>query len=306
MSLSDWLLELDYRWVLPAIARLPRRQAYAMADRRAGWVMRRREASRQTSLQNLAGVFPEKSPGELERIVRRQFQVQSRDEMESHWYRRRLPFFERFVEISGLETLRGAIAEGRGVLLFSGHVGCTGLFFVVMGLHGVHLNIIGLPLDSGQLEFPEPFLAYARNRVAGIEEAVSRPFILTGRGNYPLMQRKLREGETLMVLIDVVPTLLKRRVEVEFLGRPCWFGDGAAALCKSTGARLLEWNIHQDLRSDRHRIEISDPGLRSLGDRSNQSVMAELAALLERRIRRHPEDWSQWDSLTHFLAQRHS
>ncbi len=300
MDLSDWRLELDYRAALPAMARLPRRWAYALADRRAAWLMARRPESREASLRNLSTVFPEKSPRELEEIVARQFRVQSRDQLESYWYRRPWSFFEPFVEISGLETLREAIARGRGVMLFSGHIGCTGLFFVAMGLNGVRLNIIGLPLDSGQIQFPAPFLAYAQNRVAGIERAIGAPFILTGRGNYPLMLEKLQAGEVLMILIDVIPGLVKRRVEVDFLGRPCWFGDGAVQLCRSTGARLLEWNIHQDLKSDRHRIEIRDPGVGDLASQSNQQAMAKLAAILDRRIRRHPEDWGQWDSLTLF------
>ncbi len=300
MNYAEWLGWVDYGAYLPLMARLPKNLAYALADRRAAAMMRRRSASQAAALQNLARVFPEKSASQLQECVRRYFRVQARDELESFWYRRPLSFFEKFVEVSGLPLLREAVAEGRGVLLFSGHVGCTGLFFVVMGLHGIRLNIVGLPLDPELVELPPALIAYARKRVQKIEAAVREPFLLTGKGNYPLMLDKLRRGETLMLLIDVVPTLLKRRVSVEFLGRSCQFGDGIASLHKATGARLLEWNIHQDLTSGVQRIEIRDPGLGDVSRWSNQEIIQALARFVDERIRRHPEDWSQWDSLVHF------
>ncbi len=300
MNYVDWLGWIDYAAYLPLIARLPRDLAYSLADRRARRIMEKRSASRAACLENLARVFPDKSALQLDECVRRHFCVQSRDELESFWYRRPLSFFEQFVEVSGLSLLREAVAEGRGVLLFSGHVGCTGLFFVMMGLHGIRLNIVGRPLDPEQVQLPPALIAYARKRVHKIETVVREPFLLTGQGNYPLMLEKLRRGETLMMLIDVVPTLLKRRVSVEFLGLPCQFGDGIASLHKATGARLLEWNIHQDFETGVQRIEIRDPGLGDLSSRSNQEIIQSLARVVEARIRSHPEDWSQWDSLVHF------
>lgn len=300
MSGSDWRLRAEYGWALPLMASLPRRAAYAWADRRSLWVMRRRSESRAMAARNLARVFPEMGPAQIDECVRRHFRVQSRDELESFWYERPLSYFQQFVEVSGLELLRQAVRAEKGVLLFSGHVGCTGIFFVVMGRHGIRLNIIGRPLDPEQVPLPPAVTAYAQRRVSRIEAAVGEPFLLTGRGNYPLMRQKLERGEVLMILIDVIPMLLKRTVPVDFLGRRCLFGDGIAALHQATGARLLEWNIHQDLETDIHRIEICDPGLGGVHQGSNQEIMQHLAGRVEARIRQHPEDWSQWDSLTHF------
>lgn len=300
MNYADALRWLDYGVYLPFVARCPRAVAYALADRRGGRVMRSRPASLAAALDSLSRVFPEESASQREEWARRHYCVQSRDEMEAFWYKRPLSFFEEFVEISGLPLLREAVAEGKGVLLFSGHVGSTGLFFVVMGLHGFPLNIVGRPLDPNQVPLPAAVTAYAHKRVRGIETALGRPFLLTGRGNYPVMVEKLRQGETLMLLIDVVPTLLKRLVPIEFLGRPCLFGDGIASLHRATGARLLEWNIHQDHGTGVHRIEIRDPELGDVSDRTNQEIVQALANQVDRRIRLHPEDWIQWDSLIHF------
>lgn len=306
MNWNDVVLHLDYGLGLPLAGRLPRNLAYRLADRRGRWMAKRLRDSRRAAAENLAQVFPDLSPQEVEELVERHFRMRSRDELESFWYRRPLSFFEEFVEVSGLDLLRQAAASGRGVLLFSGHQGCTGLFFVVMGRHGIRLNIVGRSLDPEENPLHPAFCRYARKRVANVEEAVGAPFLLTGRGNYPKMLEMLRRGEILMMLIDVVPTLLKRTVPVQFLGRRTEFGTGLAQLYKATGARLLLWTIHQDLDTNQYHIEIEDVGAGIKRTDPPSRIMPMLASMIDEKIRRHPAEWNQWDSLSLFVEKPES
>lgn len=297
MSYSDWITRLDYSVFMPAAARLPVRLAYLLADIRGSLVFRTRKDSRQHALANVRRVFPEIPEEEVVRIVRRHYQILSANELEGFWYGHSATFLNRVVRFSGLEELRAAAAAGKGALLFSGHMGCTGIFFAASGRNGIEMNIIGRSIEPEENPLPPVVLRYNRRRVAWIQEAVGRPFILTGRGKYPEMRAKLQAGEIVMMLIDVVPLLLRRVVPVNFLGRQAYFGAGIAALYLETGAPVFQWTIR---REDQQVVEIRDVTDRLRGPCEQQAVMQVLAGLLEEKIRACPDHWNQWDSLEHF------
>ena len=297
MNFSDLIRHLDYSIFLPSIARLPVRLAYKMADARGDLIYRYAAGSRLHAERSVARVFPDLSAQQAQSIVRSNFRVLSRDAMETFWYTRPPSFFEKITEVSGLEELRKAAKAGNGVLLFSGHFGNIGLFFVALGNKGIEMNIIGRSIEPGDNPLHPAELRYNRKRVRWIESAVRRPFILTGKGNYPLMREKLRQGEIVMILIDVAPYLLRRTVPVSFLGGQTLFGFGIASLYRETGAPVFQWTIRAD---NRNRIEIEEvtDQVRDLG--SEEEIMRKLAGLLEQKIFRYPDHWNQWDSLEHF------
>ena len=297
MNASDLIRHLDYSVLLPSIARLPVRLAYRMADVRGDLFHRYAADSRIHAERSVARVFPELTAAEAQNIVRKNFRVISRDAMETFWYTRPPAFFEKITEISGLEELSKATNAGRGVLLFSGHFGNIGLFFVALGKKGIAMNIIGRSIDPADNPLHPAELRYNRKRVHRIESTVRRPFILTGRGNYPVMREKLRQGEIVMLLIDVAPYLLKKTVPVSFLGGQTLFGFGLSSLHRETGAPIFQWSIRSD---DRNHIEIEEVTEQVRNLDSDEEVMQRLAGLLERKIRLYPDQWNQWDSLDHF------
>ncbi|MGH9341845.1 MAG: lysophospholipid acyltransferase family protein [Acidobacteriota bacterium] len=297
MHLTDVLMHLDYRLLLPLIARFPVPIAYRLADWRGRFSYRVNEVSRQSAMSNIERVFPGLSEPERERLVLRTFQVHSRDEMETFWYTRPPAFFERIVKIQGLDSLQQAVRSGDGVLLFSGHLGSTGLFFIIMGLRGIHLNIVGRPLDPEVNPLHPAVRRYAHRRVHWVESALERSFLLTGRGNYHQIRRRLGQGEIVMMLVDVIPTILKRTVPIQFLGRQAYFGDGVANLFRETGSRLFHWSIHQSWATNKHSIKIQELTAEVGVLHNSGEIMQTLAGVIEGHILSHPEDWSQWDSL---------
>ena len=307
--IGPWL-HIDYSLFLPLIPRLPLPVAYALADLRGALQFGWRRSARTRAWKNATRALPCLGHEEIKRAVLEHFQVQSRNEMEAFWYRRPASFFRRLVEISGLETLHHAIETGRGVLLFSGHFGSTGLFFTALGKEGIKMNVVGRSIDREENPLHPACLRYNRKRVKWIEEAVGNPFVLTGQGNYPLLRSKLQQGEVVTLLIDVPPTLLRRTVPVNFLGAQARFADGIASLFQGSGARLIHWTIQQPDGIRRQKIQMQDVTARVQDLSGTTEIMQRLVAILEERIRARPGHWLSWDSLEHFYdpdsARQHS
>ena len=109
----NWLKEVDYGLVLPALARMPTGLAYRMADLRGEATFLLRRQACRAAQRNLQATFPELDPAQARRTIRRQCRVLSRDEMESYWFNRPLSFFEPRIRIRGLEELRTGVESGR-------------------------------------------------------------------------------------------------------------------------------------------------------------------------------------------------
>lgn len=299
MAISNWLKYIEYDFALPAIAKLPPRLAYYLADLRGSIVFKNRVESRRYALENVRSVFPELSLEDALQVVRRHYQVRSEEDVEGFWAQRGRAFLQRRVELRGLDLLEQAVASRRGALLFSGHLGSTGIFFAAVGKSGVPMNIIGRSIEPGENPLHPAAFRYNRKRVAWAESAVQRPYILTGRGKYPEMKARLQAGEIVMLLIDVLPILLRRTVPVTFFGRQAYFGDGIASLYLETGAPVFQWTIH---REGNQHAEIEDVTPLISGLREQQPIMQVLVSRLEKKIRAHPGHWHAWDSLTHFYT----
>ena len=305
MGLMDWVRTTDYDAVLPMISMLPRPLAYALADLRGRLLIYSLRDSFAWASRNVESVFPHLDADERRRIVIGHFQAESRNEMEAFWYPKPLDHLQSFVRCTGLDTLREAASSGDGVLLFSSHMGSTGLFFVFTGKSGVPMNIVGRSIEPDENPLHPAVLRYNRNRVRWIETAIGHPFLMTGRGNYPRLVEKLRAGEVVMMLADVVPTLVKSKhtTEVTFFGRRAWFPNGIASLFFTTGSRLLHWRIQRNRVTGHQEIDISEvtDSFRPTADK--REFMQELVELLEHDIRRYPDHWLGWDSLEHYYRK---
>lgn len=250
--------------------------------------------------KNLTETFPNLKAEERKRLINQYFQTMSRDELDGFWCRKPLRFLEKFVEVSGFDQLQAAVEEGHGVLFFSGHFGSLGLCWSVVGKMGIPLTIVARSLEPEETYLHPAARVYNRRKVAWIEQAINRPFVLTRRGNYPVVKKRLSEGEVIMIAIDVLPDIVKakRTVTIEFLGKPALFADGIASLYRSTQARLIQYTICADRKRNRQQIELRD--VTGLVDRSGtkQQIVQKLARLLEEKIFENPQEWHVWDSVS--------
>jgi KDO2-lipid IV(A) lauroyltransferase len=303
MGSPDWLKRLDYGLLLPLAGKLPFSLAQKMANFR-GWIhYHSGRDSRNHATNSVSSIFPELNEREVKKIVVGHYQTPSRDEVEAFWYQHSFDCLSRFTKVSGFEMLKEAAESGSGVLLFSGHLGSTGLFFSFIGKSGIPMNIVGRSIDPEENPLHRSEWAFNKKRVRWIEEAVGNPFLLTGKGNYSSMLEKLHAGEVLMLLIDVLPTLTKRHVPVRFFGSTARFADGIASLFRESNARLIHYMIRWDQESKTHSIELTELTDSVSRSASNAVIMQTLIDQVEERIRRYPGHWWCWDSLAHYYPQ---
>jgi len=102
---------------------LPIKLALAIHRPLGGLMYRRLGRQRKTVLRNLELCFPELAAGAREALAKRQFEAiaMSFAELALGWFgsERRVP--DSLFDVRGLEHLQAALANGRGVILFTGH-----------------------------------------------------------------------------------------------------------------------------------------------------------------------------------------
>lgn len=297
----DWsrsVANFDYGWILPAIARFPAPVAYRLSDLRAWVRFRSRTDTRLQALQNIAEAFPDFTPEEVQRTTLEGFRVQCRDEMESYWLDRPIEFLRSRVAEENLEVLEEARKRERGVLFYTVHLGNPGIFLALAGRLGYPMNLVLRPLEDFPMN-PRAWLAFGNSRVERLERAVARKILPAGKVSYFTLRRLLREGETVVMAIDVVPSLVTRTTTVDFLGQASRFPLGPARLVLDTRPSVVLWSVH-GASGNRYRFLLEDlteaiDQLDSIAD-----VTRVMVENLEARLRLQPGAWLQWDALHHF------
>ena len=172
-------------------------------------------------------------------------------------------------------ALDEALAEGRGAVLATGHIGNWELLAAALARGGFPLTaVVKASYDPGITRSIER----ARGRL-GVE-TVHR----SGAGTAAAMLRALRRGRILGLLID--QDTRASGGFVPFFGEPAFTPTGAAAIALRTGAPLLVGAIRRTPRGG-HVVEIE----RCAPFADPLAGTAALTAVLERAIRRHPSQW---------------
>lgn len=298
MNWRTKVVEAEYDHVLPLIARFPPRIAHRLAVCRARIRCRARKDTRRKALENLSAVFPELSERDRREIVRRSFELVSRDEMESFWFDRPESFLRRFVERSDLSVLQQARRLGKGVLALTAHAGCPGFFLCYAGRVGFDHWMLLRGLEDIPQQ-PPAWVRFGYRRVRLLEQAAGHPFLPAGRISYFRLREILRSGGTITTAVDVVPWLMSRTLTVQFLGRECRFPEGLARLYLDCRPAVVFWVCSPE-PTGRYYLLVDDLTdlLSPIQDVS--SVAARLVGRLERHILERPGDWLQWDALHYF------
>jgi lauroyl/myristoyl acyltransferase len=140
------------------------------------------------------------------------------------------------VAIEGLDILRAAQSEGKGVLVCTVHVGGMDLVGAGLKLHGDSLNVVADDTTYGRLY---DHLAATRAR---------QHIFLIGWRNLRGLYRTLRDGGNLVLFCD--GGYRRGDVPVEFCGEATTFPIGPATLAAKTGAPMLPVACRR-LRDDR-------------------------------------------------------
>jgi len=186
----------------------------------------------------------------------------------------------RHVRYEGLGELQSAYAEGKGVLLLSGHFGHWELTAYMQGFLGCPLLLITRPMENPRLE---GLLASLRrgsgNVVCAKTHAVREMF------------QALKRGIGVAVMID--QDARDAGIFVPFFGRPSSTIPTVGTIHLRTGAAVVAtfsypgddgvWKVVYE--------RLTFDGLTGDRERDVHRITAETTALLERRIRERPELW---------------
>ena len=255
-----------------AVGRFAGRIAYGLCDR-----------LRRTGTRNLELAFPESSKRERTRILRRCFGNLGRLLGEFSQLNRSSPeSLHRIVECEGLENLESARAQGRGVILFTGHLGAWELSSLALSAFGYPLSFLARRLDNPRIE---ELIERTRTRFGNRsidKRSAMRP-----------MLRTLRAGETLGILVDL-NTQPHEGIFVDFFGIPASTTSGVAAIALRTGASILPVFVPWDERRKRFVLYVDPPlTLPQTDDEAEdiRQITSLFTSVVESYIRRYPDQW---------------
>jgi KDO2-lipid IV(A) lauroyltransferase len=246
-------------------------------------VLRKR---RRTALANLAIAFPEKTPREHARICDRAFENVGRVVVEVI----RLPVYarrgelEHEVEMENLEGFDALAADGKGVLILSGHQGC----FELLAPAGNKTTKFRGALIGRKIK-PQAVDAIVR----GLRESCGVGTIPNKAATREVF-RRLRRNEAIGVVLD---QNMKggAGVFVPFFGKLASTTPGLAIIAARSEAPVVPVFIHRRGGLGRHRIVFhpavvwDDAG----GDKKAAIIVntARYTRIIEDEVRRRPEEW---------------
>jgi KDO2-lipid IV(A) lauroyltransferase len=277
-------INLEYWWaraVLGLFGRLSleRGMALARAVGRFGFWFPK---LRRTGERNLELAFPDLPNHERRRLLRGSFENLGRLLAVFSHFGDDSEAVKAMIAVEGLERFDCATAQGKGVILFTGHVG------------GWELSSFGLSLFGHPLSFLVRRLDNPR-----IEAMIDR--LRSGAGNRTIDKRSaaremlgiLREGGSLGILVDL-NTLDREAMFVDFFGIPAATTFIVAKLALRTGAAVLPVFAPWDDGRKCFRLEIGAPlSIEHTGaeDEDVRRLTQEYTRVVEDYVRRYPEQW---------------
>ncbi|HVT01941.1 MAG TPA: lysophospholipid acyltransferase family protein [Thermoanaerobaculia bacterium] len=238
-------------------------------------VVRRERAK---ALRNIAVAFPEKTDRERRRIIRDTFIHLGRSLFEICWLPNlNAPRMSRSTTFEGLENMKAAVAEKRGVVLFTGHCGNWEWMAAAIALSGFDMNVIARELYDPRInDFVVKSRAQFGVRSIGRGSSASAREIL----------QTLKGGSILGVLID--QNIKAEGAEVPFFGKPAFTPTGPAKLAIRAGAVAIAGFIER--QGDRQIVRFESPVITSRSDDA-VALTTQMTSAIENHIRRVPSQW---------------
>ena len=233
--------------------------------------------------RNLAFIFPEYSRDEIGRLALRVFEhfgILMLENIQALVLPRQA-FAERF-HIEGQDILEAALAQPRGCLLFSGHLGNWELGLLA---GAARLNRTALTVAKPvKFKLVHRLLTTLRSRFGNR--------VVFKKGALKLMTRALREGQTLIMLIDQ-GVRRPESVEIRFLGKRTLASPAAAYLAFRCRVPVVPLFCLR-MPNGAYRLQILPPvePPRTGSLRADiQAFTQALMATVEEAVRRNPEQW---------------
>lgn len=238
---------------------------------------------RRTGERNLSLAFPEKTEPERARLLKLCFENLGRQlGLFAHFSSASRETLLDITESEGLEHLEAAQAKGKGVILFTGHVGAWELSSFGLSLRDKPLSFLVRRIDNPRVE-----QVVDRTRTRFGNRSVDK------RAAARSMLKILHSGETLGLLVDL-NTLETEGIFVDFFGLPASTTFMIAKLALRTEASVIPIFVPWNDQRGKYRIHMLPPVCVKRTDdeaRDVHNLTAELTKILEEYIRRYPDQW---------------
>ncbi len=278
-----WLRRLSLKWIVRLIRFCARLLPYRLGVWTGGmlgaiafYVLPR---ERKRALQHLTLVFHEKGDAWVRRTARRCFMHLGKALLEAMLMD--TVRLARIVDFQGEENLQNAIAQGRGVVFVTGHIGNWELLAGAVALR-YSVSVVAAPIEPEEVN----------DMILGLRVGLGVRTILRGKpGASRELIRVFKENRMLGILIDQDTDV--ESVFVDFMGMPAWTPTAAVSMALKFGAPLLFGFIRR-IEKNRHLITVEGPlELMRTGDDEKDTIAntAMLTKKIESCILEDPEQW---------------
>jgi KDO2-lipid IV(A) lauroyltransferase len=258
---------------------LPRRILFALADLLADATHWRNGEPARNLLANLRSAFPGWSDREIGELSRRIFRN----------FARNLVDYGRFhnlpdealdcllPSVENLHFLKASSANGKGVILVTGHIGNWELGALFFGRYGVKITVVTIPEGSERIDSIRGAYRMRQN---------IRTIVVDGSPFSSLeIVAALRRGEIVAMLVDRWEGT--DGIPAKFFGEDRRFPRGPFVLSRATGAPIVPAFIIRD--GNIYRGVVDPPFF--MDGLDDESGARRLSVSLEQMIRKCPDQW---------------
>lgn len=228
-------------------------------------------------------VFPELSPAALNALVRECFEQMGMTLWEALARRTLYAAPERWIRIEQETVLRDALAEGKGVVLLTGHLGNWELLSVVADMLRIPMHAIVRELANEQLS-------------AMLTELRTTPYFSSIKRGSDASARELlgilRGGEVLVLAID--QDIRANGVFVNFFGIPAHTPRVAASLALRRQIPVVTaFGVREPDGRHSFTFRRIEPPPGAVGDEAGIAALTQVFNdATEAHIRQHPAQWA--------------
>jgi KDO2-lipid IV(A) lauroyltransferase len=282
-ALADYSAYLLVRLLIALLQALPLETGCALAHLVAGLAFRLDRRHRDVAQENLRHAFPEKSPEELEVIVRGVYRHFCRMIVEIALQSRRVHAhnWRRYQKSPGLGLLVDCLLSGRPLLCLTGHLGNWEVASYNLGLLGFTVHPVARPLDNPYLD---RYLRQFRERRG--------QRLLDKNGDLEAMQKILEQAGVVATLAD--QDAGRRGLFVDFFGRPASTHKAIALLAMEHRVPILvvtSRNLGAPMAYELAAEEVILPEEYDGRPDAIRAITQRFTNALERAIRRAPEQY---------------
>ena len=257
---------------------MPQKSMYALALvvgdlLHLGWRRARRNA--QENMRRALG--PGATRKQVNRAVRNNFRNYTR------WYAEFLRGHDGVlgrVNIHGLDNIDMALADGKGVIVVTLHMGSVDAAAITVARSNYPMNVVVDKVINDRV-----------NRwIQGVRVKFGLKVIAAKREAVPNLLKSLRRNEVLAMLIDC-PRL--GNIKVKFCGAKAKVPGGPAALALRTGARIIPTAMVRT-KGNRFTTYFDKPlNFEPTGDfaRDVQALTQKIMDSMEQTVRAYPDQW---------------